>query len=53
MYKSIFTSKTVWLAVLQGALGVVLIIQAQYPEAGQMLILKSLLDIGIRGLTTT
>ena len=50
--KIIFTSRTFWLAVLQGILGVLVVIGTQAPELGWVVILKSIIDIGLRMLTT-
>ena len=50
--KIIFTSKTFWLAVLQGILGVLVVIGTQVPELGWVTILKSIIDIGLRMMTT-
>lgn len=50
--KNVLKSKTVWIAVLQGIAGVVVVLQTQYPELGYVAIGKSLVDIGLRFLTT-
>lgn len=51
MYKSIFTSKTFIVACLQGLLGIVVAIYSIQPELGQIMILKSILDVTLRYLT--
>lgn len=50
--KSIFKSKVFWIAVLQAALGAAVIFSSAYPEVGGLLILKSVLDIVLRIVTT-
>ena len=51
--KSIFHSKTVWIAVLQGVIGVVVVLSTQLPELGWIAIFKSVLDFALRYVTTT
>ena len=51
--KSIFQSRTVWVAVLQGVIGVVVVLATQLPELGWIAIAKSLLDFALRYVTTT
>ena len=46
------TSRTIWLALLQGILGVVVVIGTEYPEIGGIAIAKSALDMILRGITT-
>jgi len=53
MEKSIFASKTFWLAVIQGAIGVVVAFSTAYPDVGYLIIAKSLLDVGLRAVTDT
>ena len=50
--KAIFTSKTFWVAILQGVLGVLVVVGTSAPELGWVVILKSIIDIGLRMLTT-
>lgn len=50
--KSFLKSKTIWLAVLQGIAGVVTVSITQYPTVGELLVLKSVLDIAVRFMTT-
>lgn len=53
--KSFWKSKTVWLAILQCATAVIVILTTQYPELQTMsgvLILKSIVDIFLRTITT-
>jgi len=52
--KSIFKSRTFWLACLQAAIGIVVIVTTQYPElqtVGEIAILKSVLDMVLRLVT--
>jgi uncharacterized membrane protein len=51
--KSLFESKTFWLAILQGTIGVVVAIQGIHPQLGQLILAKSLLDVALRILTTS
>ena len=50
--KNWYYSKTLWLAALQFAFGGVMMLQAQYPEIGVLLLVKSVLDIFLRFLTS-
>lgn len=50
MAKSIFYSKTFWMAVIQGVIGVVAAIELQNPMPA-LLIIKSILDIALRFAT--
>ena len=53
MEKSIFSSKTFWLATIQAAIGVVVVFSTAYPEAGYLVIGKSILVILLRVITET
>lgn len=50
--KQWYLSKTIWLAVLQGVIGVVVAIGTQIPDVGWWMIAKSVLDILLRAITT-
>lgn len=50
--KNPLKSKTIWLAVIQGVLGVIVAVSTTYPELGGIMILKSMLDIILRVITT-
>ena len=50
--KSLFSSKTFWLAVATAVVGAVSVFSNTYPEVGWLIILKSILDIVIRTQTT-
>jgi hypothetical protein len=52
MTKGWLQSKTFWLAIVQGAVGVVGVLATQYPEAGWALMAKSVLDVVLRKLTS-
>jgi hypothetical protein len=49
--KNILTSKTFWLAILQGILGVVVVVSTSIPGVGWLMIVKTIIDIGIRMIT--
>lgn len=50
--KSIFKSRTFWLAVAQAVLGAIVVFSTQYPDVGWLLTAKSVVDITLRFLTT-
>ena len=50
--KNIIYSRTFWLAIAQMAVAVVVFYQTQFPLVGELLVLKSVLDIWLRMLTT-
>lgn len=50
--KSILLSKTVWLAVLQGILGVIIALESLIPTVGWIMVVKSVIDILLRFITT-
>lgn len=53
--KSIFKSKTFWIAVVQSIIAIAVVVEAQYPElqaVGGVLIFKSILDIVLRQITS-
>jgi len=50
--KSIFESKTFWLAVVQGIAGILVVIESSHPGVGSIIIAKSFVDIMLRYLTT-
>jgi hypothetical protein len=54
--KSILKSRTFWLAVIQGVVGVLVVIQSSAPELdsfGYLAVLKSVLDVLLRMDTDT
>lgn len=51
MSKSILSSKTFWLAVIQALAGVVVIFQTNYPEVGWIAVAKSVVDVVLRLVT--
>ena len=51
MYKNIFTSKTFIVACLQGILGIIVAVNSIQPELGQIMIVKSIIDITLRYVT--
>lgn len=50
--KALFTSKTFLLALIQGAIGMIVVFSSSYPAAGWLLTAKSILDIVLRLYTT-
>ena len=46
-----YQSKTIWLAILEGVGGIVTILTTELPEVGGLLILKALIEIGLRFVT--
>lgn len=52
MKKSIFKSKTFWIALAQSLVGALAIFNETYPEIGLLLMAKSVLDVVIRIYTT-
>lgn len=51
--KSLLQSRTFWVAVVQGVLGVLVVVFAHFGLAGALLITKSLIDIVLRLDTDT
>ncbi len=51
--KSIFSSRTFWLAVGQAVVGVIAVFASAYPALGFLVVAKSVLDIVLRMYTTT
>lgn len=49
--KQWYQSKTVWLAIAQGTLAVILVFIENNPEMGYLLLAKTFLDIFIRYIT--
>ena len=50
--KSLFVSKTFWLAILQAVAGALVIFATTYPTLGWIVIAKSIVDIALRYVTT-
>lgn len=50
--KSLFSTKTFWLAVAQALAGVVVVFATAYPGVGGLLVAKSAVDIFLRAITT-
>ncbi len=50
--KSLFGSKVFWIAMAQAVIAVVIVFQGYYPDAGWLLMAKSMLDIALRMMTT-
>lgn len=51
--KKLWESKTFWLAVIQGVAGILVVVVAQYPGIGSLLIAKSVVDVFLRIITET
>jgi len=50
--KQWWQSKTIQIAMIQAIIGIVVAFTSQYPEMGGLLMVKSVLDIILRTLTT-
>jgi hypothetical protein len=50
--KNIFKSKVFWIAVVQGVIGVWAVLETSMPAVGWIVIVKSLLDVTLRFITT-
>lgn len=51
--KSIYTSKTFWLAAIQAIIGVITVFASAYPDIGTLMVAKSFFDILLRIETTS
>lgn len=51
--KSIFHSRTFWLAFFQGLAGLLAVFITEYPTVGYLAMFKSIVDIGLRYSTDT
>lgn len=51
-FKTAILSKTLWVAVIQGAIGVIVVLSDMYPTAGWVIVAKSIVDIALRLITT-
>ena len=51
MNKSFLSSKTIWIAILQGVAGVLIAMANVEPELGYLLVMKSMIDVTLRFLT--
>ena len=51
--KSLYSSKTFWLAVIQGLVGILVALMTIHPEIGGLIVLKSVADIILRIVTET
>ena len=51
--KPFWQSKTLWIALAQGVIGILVVVQTSNPELGWIVIVKSVLDMYIRTTTTT
>ncbi len=51
--KSLFHSKTFWLACIQALAGMIAIFATTYPNVGILLLAKSVIDVSLRFATTT
>lgn len=50
--KSILQSKTFWLAAVQGLIGVWAVVETAYPTLGWVAIVKTIIDIILRVIST-
>ena len=49
--KNLFRSRTFWLAVIQGVLGVLIVVMVELPGIGGLVVAKSVLDVALRLIT--
>lgn len=49
--KNLFKSRTFWVAVVQGVLGVLVVVMTEVPEFGGLVVAKSVLDVALRLVT--
>jgi hypothetical protein len=47
-----YQSKTIWIAILQGIAGIMVAVATEYQGLGSLMIVKSIVDIIIRYITT-
>lgn len=50
--KSIFESKTFWVACIQGLAGIMVVLLEHYPNLGYLMIAKSFIDVIVRFLSS-
>lgn len=48
-----YTSKTIWVAIIQAVVGVMVVLQGQYPGWGDLVVASSVLNFLLRYVTTT
>lgn len=51
--KSLYTSKTFWLATTQAIIGMIAVFASAYPDVGALMVAKSFFDILLRIETAT
>lgn len=51
--KAWYFSRTLWVAVIQGILGIIVALGTQVPVVGWLMVIKSILDVALRFLTST
>jgi uncharacterized membrane protein len=51
--KDWYKSKTIWIAIIQAIIGVLVVIETQYPGVGFIVLFKSVLDTFLRVATYT
>lgn len=50
--KKWYESKTIWVAIITGAMGITVAVQTSFPAVGWVITLKALLDLALRFATT-
>lgn len=51
--KKFYHSKTIWVAILTGAIGIVVALETQFPAIGWIVVAKAVLDVFLRLISTT
>ena len=49
--KKWYESKTIWIAIIQGIIGILITFSTQYPNCGELLMAKSIIDSLLRLLS--
>ena len=47
-----YKSKTIWIAILQGIVGIAVAVATEYQGLGYLMVVKSIVDVIVRYMTT-